>query len=96
MRELFTFLLRLQEEGEVQTLIGVVLEAPISKVMEEKMLQILIGVPLEVLTSEVQEEKEKKELERELRRKEKALAEVAALLTLKKKADAIWGEREAE
>ena len=29
--------------------------------------------------------KEKKELERELRRKEKALAEVAALLTLKKK-----------
>ena len=40
--------------------------------------------------------KEKKELERELRRKEKALAEVAALLTLKKKADAIWGEREAE
>ncbi|EDZ68647.1 hypothetical protein AWRI1631_164110 [Saccharomyces cerevisiae AWRI1631] len=60
MRELFTFLLRLQEEGEVQMLIGVVLEAPISKVMEEKMHQILIGVPLEVLTSEVQEEKEKK------------------------------------
>lgn len=32
------------------------------------------------------------ELERELRRKEKALAEAAALLVLKKKADAIWGE----
>ena len=32
-----------------------------------------------------------KELERELARKEKALAEVAALLVLKKKADAIWG-----
>jgi transposase len=34
------------------------------------------------------------ELERELRRKEKALAEAAALLVLKKKANAIWGEDE--
>jgi len=33
-----------------------------------------------------------KELERELLRKERALAEVAALLALKKKADAIWGD----
>jgi transposase len=40
--------------------------------------------------------KEKKELERELRRKEKALAEMAALVTLKKKADAIWGDKEDE
>ena len=31
-------------------------------------------------------------LEKELSRKEKALAELAALLTLKKKADAIWGD----
>jgi len=31
-------------------------------------------------------------LEKELGRKESALAETAALLTLKKKADAIWGE----
>lgn len=31
------------------------------------------------------------ELEKELHRKEKALAETAALLVLKKKADAIWG-----
>ena len=31
-------------------------------------------------------------LEKELRRKEAALAEAAALLVLKKKADAIWGE----
>ena len=31
-------------------------------------------------------------LERELRRKEAALAEAAALLVLKKKADAIWGD----
>lgn len=38
--------------------------------------------------------KKNADLERELRRKEKALAEVAALLILKKKADAIWGECE--
>ena len=38
------------------------------------------------------EKKRIKELERELRRKEKALAETAALLILRKKADAIWGE----
>jgi hypothetical protein len=33
-------------------------------------------------------------LEAELRRKESALAETAALLVLKKKAQAIWGDRE--
>ena len=32
-----------------------------------------------------------KELEWEIRRKDKALAEAAALLVLKKKAEAIWG-----
>ncbi len=37
-----------------------------------------------------------KELERELRRKEKALAETAALLTLKKTARQIWGDSEDE
>jgi transposase-like protein len=35
-----------------------------------------------------------KALERELRRKEQALAEAAALLVLKKKARALWGEPE--
>jgi transposase-like protein len=35
-----------------------------------------------------------KALERELRRKEKALAEVAALLALKKKANQIWGDED--
>ncbi len=35
-----------------------------------------------------------RELEAELRRKEKALAETAALLVLKKKAQEIWGDRE--
>jgi transposase len=37
---------------------------------------------------------DKKRLERELRRKDKALAEASALLILKKKADLIWGESE--
>ena len=38
------------------------------------------------------EAKRIKALERELRRKEKALAETAALLVLKKKAQEIWGD----
>ena len=33
-----------------------------------------------------------RELERELRRKDKALAEAAALLVLSKKAEALWGD----
>lgn len=37
-----------------------------------------------------------KELERELQRKEKALAETAALLVLRKKAQAIWGDPEED
>ncbi len=37
-----------------------------------------------------------KKLEKELRRKEKALAETAALLVLRKKANAIWGDPEDE
>ncbi|MCQ5338613.1 transposase [Eubacterium ventriosum] len=40
------------------------------------------------------ERKEKEKLEKELARKEKALAEAAALLVLRKKADAIWGTDE--
>lgn len=35
--------------------------------------------------------KKNRDLEKELARKEKALAEMAALLTLKKKADKLWG-----
>lgn len=37
-----------------------------------------------------------KELEKDLQKKEKALAETAALLVLRKKANAIWGESEDE
>jgi len=38
--------------------------------------------------------KRARRLERELKRKEKALAEAAALLVLRKKAEAIWGASE--
>ena len=47
----------------------------------------------------IEAKKDKKQinkLEKELRRKEKALAETAALLVLRKKANAIWGETEDE
>jgi hypothetical protein len=37
-----------------------------------------------------------RDLERDLTRKEKALAEAAALMVLRKKADAIWGRNEGE
>ena len=40
--------------------------------------------------------KERRKLEKELQRKEKALAEAAALLVLSKKANAIWGDPEDE
>lgn len=40
--------------------------------------------------------KRNKELERELRRKDRALAETTALLVLQKKAQLIWGGKEAD
>jgi transposase-like protein len=42
------------------------------------------------------DQKRIRELEKDLRRKERALAETAALLVLRKKAAAIWGEQEDE
>ncbi len=45
-------------------------------------------------TKKAPEGKRLRELEKELRRKDKALAETAALLVLKKKAQAIWGDDE--
>lgn len=49
------------------------------------------------LEEELHEEKRRaKELEKELRIKEKALAETAALLVLQKKAQAIWGDPEED
>lgn len=43
-----------------------------------------------------EERREKEKLAKELQRKEKALAEAAALLVLRKKADAIWGMEEED
>lgn len=43
-----------------------------------------------------QKDKELKKMNQELRRKEAALAETAALLVLRKKANAIWGDNEDE
>ncbi len=43
-----------------------------------------------------QDQKRIKQLEKELKRKEKALAEAAALLVLQKKVQAIWGDPEDE
>lgn len=45
-------------------------------------------------TERAQDKQKIKELEKELGRKERALAETAALLVLKKKADLIWGSGE--
>jgi|SRR5690625_879535 len=43
-----------------------------------------------------EEQKRSKQLEKDLQKKEKALAEAAALLLLRKKAQAIWGDDEEE
>ena len=45
-------------------------------------------------TGKREDRKRIQQLEKDLRRKEKALAETAALLVLSKKANAIWGDRE--
>jgi transposase len=59
----------------------------------EKEIKEMVSSPKD--KQEIRELKKKnKILEKELARKEKALAEVAALLTLKKKAAALWGEEE--
>jgi cytidylate kinase len=52
---------------------------------------------LQITLSELKALKEEnKRLEKEIRRKDKALAEAAALLILKKKAAMIFGEREED
>lgn len=43
-----------------------------------------------------EDKKRIRQLEKELQRKEKALAETAALLVLRKKVQAIWGEQEED
>lgn len=43
-----------------------------------------------------EDKKRIRQLEKDLQRKEKALAEAAALLILRKKAQAIWGDKEED
>jgi transposase len=64
-------------------------------VLEEWRRQALAGIRGTERASKQQTESRRvRELERELRRKEKALAEAAALLILKKKAQEIWGDED--
>ena len=52
--------------------------------------------PIKLKELYLKEQAKSKELKKDLRRKEKALAETAALLVLRKKAQAIWGDDEEE
>jgi transposase len=64
--------------------------------LEQWKKDVINGGNMKVSTSVYSEirdlKKENAVLKKELQRKEKALAETAALLVLKKKADCIWGE----
>ena len=59
----------------------------------EQMLSGLKPIPVRNKKS-ASESKRVRELKKDLRRKEKALAETAALLVLKKKAQEIWGDED--
>ena len=54
------------------------------------------GVSAAIRSERAADKKRIQELEKELRRKDRALAETTALLVLKKKADLIWGDEEHE
>ena len=54
----------------------------------------IIRFSRETIRRSKKSKKENKSLKKDLSRKEKALAETAALLVLKKKAQEIWGEPE--
>jgi transposase-like protein len=61
----------------------------------EQELATIVADKDDALKLELQQTKKKlKETERELVRKDKALAEFAALVALKKKAEALWGDGE--
>lgn len=69
------------------------------KVWQDNCIQANGGVAKELAHSKQREKEKEKELKRtkkELQRKESALAETAALLVLRKNADAIWGDPEDE
>lgn len=61
----------------------------------EQELTTIVADKDDALRTELKETRKKlKDTERELARKDKALAEFAALVALKKKADALWGDGE--
>ncbi|MGH9439915.1 MAG: transposase [Terriglobia bacterium] len=66
------------------------------RLWEQELRDIVSDKDRKLRQEPAETKKRLKEKERELARKEKALAEVAALLTLKKKADAIWGDDEED
>jgi transposase len=61
---------------------------------EQEIAQVMAEKSEKTKETMAQLAKENKRLKKELARKEKALAEIAALLVLKKKADEIWGDKE--
>lgn len=61
---------------------------------EQEIAQVMAEKTDKAKENMAQLAKENKRLKQELARKEKALAEMAALLILKKKADEIWGDKE--
>lgn len=69
------------------------------KYWQENCMQANGGVAQELALAQRREkeiEKELKQVKKELQRKESALAETAALLVLRKKAEAIWGPKDEE
>lgn len=63
---------------------------------KKEMIEALTTSPYRKKNRKDPKDNKIRELEKDLRRKEKALAETAALLVLKKKAYAIWGDPEDE
>lgn len=69
------------------------------KSWQDNCMQANGGVAQELARSqrrEKEKDKELKQIKKELQRKESALAETAALLVLRKKAEAIWGSPDEE
>lgn len=68
-------------------------EEDLARLREEVHAAAVAGLDAQKLRGESEAKRRIKELERDLRRKDAALAETAALLVLRKKAAALWGGR---
>jgi len=67
-------------------------EEELVRMREEVRAAAIAGLGSKKTRAQTDEQRRIKELERDLKRKEAALAETAALLVLRKKAVALWGE----